>query len=82
MGVAQEGVLYLCYYESAMKIVENSVFYKRSKHISIKYHYIREKLESGEVELLYVPKKAMAANQLINHVGVGMPMEEKILLGI
>ena len=33
---------------------ENSVFHDKSKHIEIKYHYIRDMVQRGAVNLLYV----------------------------
>ena len=51
MGVDNEGrgMLLLCDNQSGMKIAQNPVFQKRSKHIAIRYHFIREKVESGEM---------------------------------
>lgn len=40
--------------ESAIKLVKNSEFHKRTKHIDIRYHYIREKCEEGEIVVRYV----------------------------
>ena len=31
------------------------VFHARTKHIEVHYHFVRERVLSGEVELLYVP---------------------------
>ena len=33
---------------------ENLVFHDKSKHIKIKYHYIRDMVQRGEVKLQYV----------------------------
>ena len=33
---------------------ENPVFHDKSKHIEIKYHYIRGMVQRGAVKLLYV----------------------------
>ena len=82
MGVESEKVLLLCDNQSAMKIAKNPVFHNRSKHIGIKFHYVREKVESGEVELHFVPTKAMAADQLTKHVGVKVLVEGKCLMGM
>ena len=42
LGIAGAGgVLLLGDNESSMKLAENPVFHKRSKHIEIKYHSIR-----------------------------------------
>ena len=43
--------------QSCMKLSENPVFHDRSKHIEIKYHYIRDMVQRGAVKLLYVSKE-------------------------
>ena len=37
-----------------MKLSENPVFHDKSKHIEIKYHYIRDMVQRGLVKLQYV----------------------------
>ena len=37
-----------------MKLLENPVFHDKSKHIEIKYRYIRDMVQRGEVKLHYV----------------------------
>ena len=37
-----------------MKLLENSVLHYKSKHIEIKYHYIRNMVQRGAVKLQYV----------------------------
>jgi hypothetical protein len=46
-----EPPLILCDNQSCMKLSENHVFRDKSKHIEIKYHYIREMVQRGVVEL-------------------------------
>lgn len=36
---------------SAISLSKNPVFHKRSKHIKLKYHFIRECVDRGEIEL-------------------------------
>ena len=42
-----------CDNQSCIKMTENPVFHDRSKHIGIKYHYIRDMMEKGAVKLQY-----------------------------
>ena len=37
-----------------MKLSENPVFHDKSKHIKIKYHYMRDIMQRGAVKLQYV----------------------------
>ena len=43
-----------CDNESCVKLYENPVVHENSKHIEIKYHYIRDMVERGIVKLQYV----------------------------
>ena len=37
-----------------MKLSENPMFHDKSKHIEIKYHYIRDMVQRGAMKLQYV----------------------------
>ena len=41
--------------QGAMDLARNPVNHKRSKHISIKFHFIREKVANNDIELSYIP---------------------------
>ena len=36
-------------------IAENPIFHSCTKHIEIGVHFVREKVENGEVEIRYIP---------------------------
>jgi len=38
----------------AIKLGYNAEFHKRTKHINIKYHYIRELVENNKIRILYI----------------------------
>jgi hypothetical protein len=44
----------LCDNQSCIKMTENPVFHDRSKHIEIRYHYIREMVQRGGLKLQYI----------------------------
>ena len=44
-----------CDNQGAMALAKNPVQHQRSKHIDIRYHYIRDEIMSGCANLLYVP---------------------------
>ena len=48
--------------QSAIKLIKNPEFHKRSKHIDLRYHFIREKHEEGCFKLNYVSSKNMIAD--------------------
>ena len=48
----------------------------RSKHIGIKYHFVREQIGKGKIELKYCPMNNMVANMLTK--GLGKERFEKL----
>ena len=62
IGAKEGGTLPLLDDQSIIKLAKNPMFHKRSKHIAIKYHFIREKLESGQFTFEFIRTLAMAAN--------------------
>lgn len=50
--------------QSAKNIAENAIVSSKSKHISIKEHFIREKVSRGELKIEYKPTKEMEADLL------------------
>jgi hypothetical protein len=55
-----------CDNQSCMKLLENLVFHDRSKHIEIKYHYIRDMVMRGAVRLKYVTTEEQVTDVLTN----------------
>jgi kynurenine formamidase len=43
-----------CDNQSCIKLIENSVFYDRSKHIDMRYHYIPDLVQLEIVQLQYI----------------------------
>ena len=68
--------------QSSIKLAKNPVFHKRSKHIAIRSHVIREKVENGEFGLEFVRTLSMAADQLTKHAGGKVLDIGKKLLGM
>ena len=84
MGIGAEkgGTLLLLDNQSAIKLARNPIFHNRGKHIAIKYHLMREKLESGHFTFEFVRTLAMAADQLTKHVGMKVLGVGKTLMGM
>jgi hypothetical protein len=53
-GLELEVTVILCNNQDCIKMTENPVFYDRSKHIEIRYFYIRDLVQKGAVKLDYV----------------------------
>ena len=50
--------------QGAIALSRNPKDHPRTKHIDIKYHYIRETIENKQVQLLYCPTADMVADTL------------------
>jgi hypothetical protein len=46
--------LILCDNQSCIKMTKNPVFHDRSKHMEIRYHYIRDMVQRGALMLQYI----------------------------
>jgi hypothetical protein len=77
--------------QSAISLCKNPVFHDRSKHIDLRYHFIRECVEKGKVEVKYVSTDDQLADILTKPLGrvrfqelrskIGM-VENKVVLRI
>ena len=48
--------------QTCIKLCQNLVMHKRSKHIETKFHFIRDKTEYGTISIHYDPTDKMAAD--------------------
>ena len=53
-----------CDNQSAIQLSKNAVFHKRSKHIDISYHFVRELVENKEIQIYYLSTENMIADIL------------------
>ena len=54
----------LCDNQSCIKMTENPVFHDKSKHIEIRYFYIRDIVQKGAINLQYVSTDEQVADVL------------------
>ncbi|KAL7617208.1 hypothetical protein Lser_V15G00876 [Lactuca serriola] len=50
--------------KSALELMKNPVFHGRSKHIDVRFHFIRECVENEEIEVAHVDGKEQKADML------------------
>ena len=48
--------------QSTIQMGKNQQYHGRTKHVSIKYHFVREKVASGAVEIRYCRSEDMIAD--------------------
>ena len=58
-----------CDNQGAIALVKNPVKHGRSKHIDIRYHFTREHVEKGTIELEYVPSNFNLADPFTKPLG-------------
>ena len=49
-----------CDNQSSIKLAHNPIYHARSKHIELQHHFVREKIESKEIELNFVVQVKMS----------------------
>lgn len=48
--------------QGAIALVDNPVHHQRSKHIDMKYHFIRDECHRGKINVVYMPTSDMVAD--------------------
>jgi hypothetical protein len=52
-----------------MSLAKNSVFHEQSKHIRVRYHFIRDCLEEGSIKAGYINTKDQLSDLLTKPLG-------------
>ena len=63
----------LCDNESAIRMAGNPIEHRRSKHIDIWYHFLRDHQQKGDIEIAYVNTQNQLADIFTK------PLDEKTL---
>ena len=58
--------------QAAIKIAENPVLHDRTKHIDIRYHFVRELVEALKIDVVYINTKDMVADLMTKAVSVAI----------
>ena len=72
----KKGLFYIMIKKSAIAIAKNPVSHERSKHILIKYHFIRELQEKDEIQLHY----CQTGEQIVDIFTKALPREKNCYL--
>jgi hypothetical protein len=68
--------------KSAIQLMKNPVFHGRSKHIDIKFHYIRECVERGQIAVKWIGTLEQKADSLTKAMAVTKLGEMRHMLGV
>lgn len=69
-----------CDNQGAQSLMRNPVHHSRTKHIDIRYHYVRQVFEKGDIDVNYIPTNEMVADVLTK--GLPKPGHEKCIKGL
>ena len=58
-----------CDNQSAIKLAHNPIYHARTKHVELQYHFVREKIESNEIELIFCNTKDNVADIFTKPLG-------------
>jgi hypothetical protein len=54
----------MCDSTSAISVAKNPVLHSRTKHIEVRYHFLRNNVEKGNIDIIYVPTEKQRADIL------------------
>jgi hypothetical protein len=75
----------MCDRTSAISVAKNTVLHSKTKHIVVRYNFLRDNVEKGNIDLVHVPTEKKLADILTNpldqatfarlwgELGVGFP---------
>ena len=65
-------ILLYCNNMSSIHLARNPVIHGRTKHIEVHYHFIRERVQAGDVDLLHINTNLSVADIFTKVLGVNM----------
>ncbi|CAK5262310.1 unnamed protein product, partial [Mycena citricolor] len=68
--------------QGAIFMAVNPVHDRRTKHIDIRYHFVRESVEAGNVQLYHVPTDAMISDTLTKSLAWVKFQQHRLSLGL
>ncbi|KAF7150925.1 hypothetical protein RHSIM_Rhsim02G0113200 [Rhododendron simsii] len=78
----QGAITIFCDNSSAIKLSKNPVLHGRSKHIDVKFHFLRDHTKDGTIDLIFCKSEDQVADIMTKPLKLGMFMKLQNLLGI
>jgi hypothetical protein len=54
----------MCDSTSAISVAKNPVLHTKTKHLEVRYHFMRDNVEKGNIDLIHVPTEKQLADIL------------------
>lgn len=67
---------------STIKLIRNPEFHRRTKHIEVRFHFVREKVISGEIQLEHVPSKRQLADMFTKSLPAPAFLKNRESIGV
>jgi hypothetical protein len=61
-GVTYKSVPLMCHSFSAICLAQNPVFHRKVKHIKVRYHFLRDHVEKGDIVIKYIDTERQLAD--------------------
>lgn len=81
-SLKEKPIVIACDNQSAINLAETDGFRVRSKHIDIRHHHIRDKIEDETIEIRYLPTEEMVADSLTKAVASSKHQYCRNLMGL
>ncbi|MCO5591826.1 hypothetical protein L7F22_045818 [Adiantum nelumboides] len=78
----QRSVVIHCINLSSIQLAQNPVFHARTKHIEVHYHFIRERVFDGSIDLTFVRTDEQVANIFTKALGAKKLRQFRAMLGV
>ncbi|MBT0984615.1 Ty1/Copia family ribonuclease HI, partial [Salmonella enterica subsp. enterica serovar Typhimurium] len=82
IGIPKELVNVFCDNKSAIFMIKSGANSSKGKHIDIKYHYIQDIVERGEVKVDYIPSEEMVADPMTKGLSLEKFREHVSTMGL
>lgn len=83
LGHSDEGyIIVMCDNSSAIKLSKNPVMHGRSKHIDVRFHFLRNLTKEGSIELVHCGSQDQVADVMTKPLKIEAFQKLRKLLGV
>lgn len=82
LGYRQKTTELFCNNRSAIALISTTKYHDRSKHIDVKYHYIKDQVSSGDISIHHISTQEMTADLFTKGLNKGLHQKHTTALGL